>query len=166
MCIVYTAHSVTRPLNRLTTEYPTSAWPSPVLCTRSPTLATILIAVRHVVPVTYTPWDKQTWFSTRTYRGKTTKISHIWIQTMASQWLITIKPRYRPLGFSISPLMSTLTIKSRKFEFWIQDTIMFLLSTTRLARVQPTFAQSLPPWQWTHQTQTERRMRCYAWDQN
>jgi hypothetical protein len=25
-------------------------------------------------------------------------------------------------------------------------------------------AHTLPLWQWTHQTQTERRMRCYAWD--
>jgi hypothetical protein len=32
-----------------------------------------------------------------------------------------IKPRYWPLGFSISPLMSPLTTKSTKFEVQIQD---------------------------------------------
>jgi hypothetical protein len=40
--------------------------PSPVLCTRSPTPATILITTRHATPSIYTPWDKQTWFSTWT----------------------------------------------------------------------------------------------------
>jgi hypothetical protein len=39
--------------------------PSPVLCTRSPTPATILIAACHATPATCTPWDKQMWFSTR-----------------------------------------------------------------------------------------------------
>jgi hypothetical protein len=37
--------------------------PSPVLCTRSPTLATVLIAARHAAPATCTPRDKQTRFS-------------------------------------------------------------------------------------------------------
>jgi hypothetical protein len=49
--------------------------------------------------------------------GRTTETSQIRIQTEASQLLITIKPRYWPLGFSISPLMSTLTTKSTKFKF-------------------------------------------------
>jgi hypothetical protein len=43
-----------------------------------------------------------------------------------------IKPRYWPLGFSISPLMSTLTTKSTKFEIWIQDP----WSTTRRPKSQ------------------------------
>jgi hypothetical protein len=38
-------------------------WSSPVLCTRSPTPVTILIAACHATPVTCTPRDKQTWFS-------------------------------------------------------------------------------------------------------
>jgi hypothetical protein len=50
-------------------------------------------------------------------RGRTTETSRIQIQTMASQLLFIIKPRYWLLGFSISPLMSTLIIKSTKFEF-------------------------------------------------
>jgi hypothetical protein len=37
--------------------------PSPVMCTRSPTSVTILLAARHVAPTTCTPWDKQMWFS-------------------------------------------------------------------------------------------------------
>jgi hypothetical protein len=34
-------------------------------------------------------------------RGRTTEDSWIWIQTEASQWLITIKPRNWPLDFSV-----------------------------------------------------------------
>jgi hypothetical protein len=37
--------------------------PSPVLCTRSPTPTTILVAARHTAPATCTPRDKQTRFS-------------------------------------------------------------------------------------------------------
>jgi hypothetical protein len=55
LCTEQTAHRVTRPPDHSATEYSTCAWPSPVLCTRSPTPATILIAVHHVAPVTYTP---------------------------------------------------------------------------------------------------------------
>jgi hypothetical protein len=43
--------------------------PSPVLCTRSPTRATVHVAARHVASVSCTPRDKQTRFSERT-RGK------------------------------------------------------------------------------------------------
>jgi hypothetical protein len=39
---------------------------SPVLCTRSPTPATVLIAARHATPATCTPRDKQTRFSNKT----------------------------------------------------------------------------------------------------
>jgi hypothetical protein len=39
--------------------------PSPVLCIRSPTPTTTLVAVCHVVPITCTPRDKQTRFSKR-----------------------------------------------------------------------------------------------------
>jgi hypothetical protein len=49
----------------LSTARPPSTWPvrpSPVLCSRSPTPATVLIIAHHVVPITFTPWDKQTWF--------------------------------------------------------------------------------------------------------
>jgi hypothetical protein len=105
LCTVQSAHSVTWPLDHPTTKYPTYAWPTLVPCTRSPTPATILVTARHVAPITNTPQDKQTWFSTPTYRGKTTEISQIWIQTKASQWLITIKPRYWPLGFSVTMAM-------------------------------------------------------------
>jgi hypothetical protein len=77
--------------------------PSPVLCTRSSTPATILVATRHAAPVTCTPQDKQTWFSNETKnKGKTTKMSWILIQISTSQWLITIKPRNWPLSFSPS----------------------------------------------------------------
>jgi hypothetical protein len=92
-----------------------------VLYTMSPTPAMIIVAAHHVAPITYTPWDKQMRLSTWIYRGKTTEITWISIQTTASQWLIIIKPRYWPLYFSISLLMSTLITKSTKFEFRVQD---------------------------------------------
>jgi hypothetical protein len=57
-----------------------------VLCTRSPTPATIFIVVRHVAPATCTPRDKQTRFSNETKnKGKTIKMSQIRIQTSPSQ---------------------------------------------------------------------------------
>jgi hypothetical protein len=75
--MVQTAHDVTRPPDRPITEYPTVR-PSPVLCTRSPTPGTILVATRHAAPATCTPWDKQTWFSKRNKdKGKPTEMSHI-----------------------------------------------------------------------------------------
>jgi nicotinic acid phosphoribosyltransferase len=49
--------------------------------------------------------------------GRTTEVSRIQIQTEASQLLITIKPSYWSLGFSISPLMSTLTTKTQSLNF-------------------------------------------------
>jgi hypothetical protein len=57
-CMVQTAHGITRPPDRPATEYPTCALPSPILCTRSPTM--ILIAAHHVAPAICTPQDKQT----------------------------------------------------------------------------------------------------------
>jgi hypothetical protein len=75
--------------------------PSPVLYTMSSTPAMILVDARHAAPVTCTPRAKQTQFSKRKIdNGKTTKMSQIRIQTSASQWLITIKPRKWPFGFS------------------------------------------------------------------
>jgi hypothetical protein len=92
--------------------------PSSILCTRSPTPATILVAARHAAPGTCTPRDKQTWFSKRNKgKRKKMKLSRIWIQTSPSQWLITIKPRNWPLGFSISPLMSPLITKAQSLKY-------------------------------------------------
>jgi hypothetical protein len=50
-------------------------------------------------------------------RKNKTKLSRIRIQTLPSQWLITIKPRNWSLGFSISPLMSPLTTKAQSLKF-------------------------------------------------
>jgi hypothetical protein len=65
LCAVQTTHNVIWPLDRPTIEYPSCAWPSLVLCTKSPTPTTILVAACHVTPVTYTSWEKHTRFSTR-----------------------------------------------------------------------------------------------------
>jgi hypothetical protein len=70
MCIMQTTHSITWPLDHLADEYPTCAWSSPVLCTRSSNHATIFVAVHHVTPVTYTSRDKQMRFFTNQDKGK------------------------------------------------------------------------------------------------
>jgi hypothetical protein len=51
------------------------------------------------------------------YKKNKIKLFRIQIQTSPSQWLITIKPRNWPLGFSISPLMSPLTTKAQSLKF-------------------------------------------------
>jgi hypothetical protein len=151
----------------------------------------------------------------------------IQIQTRTSHHH-TYKPRHKPLGFSIFPLMSILItpcVQSLNFEFktnwraskWPKTkerlknghlerensktsklvrkrqttnekakkntTLSLTFSMQALPfgtiyhvsinisqppgykRVLPLCAQSLPLWQWTHQTQTERS-RCNAWNQN
>jgi hypothetical protein len=50
-------------------------------------------------------------------KKKKMKLSWIRMQTSPSQWLITIKPRNVPLGFSISSLMSPLTTKAHSLRF-------------------------------------------------
>jgi hypothetical protein len=63
-----------------TQRHPTCAWLSPILCIRSATPATILIAARHAAPATRAPLDKQTRFSTWNKDiGKTTEMSEIQI---------------------------------------------------------------------------------------
>jgi hypothetical protein len=47
--------------------------PTPVLCTRSPTPVTVLVAARHAAPATCTPRDKQTRFSERNKGKRKTK---------------------------------------------------------------------------------------------
>jgi hypothetical protein len=61
--------------------------PFPILCIRSPTPATILVAACHTAPATYTPRDKQTRFSERNKgkRKNKTKLFRIRIQTVPSQ---------------------------------------------------------------------------------
>jgi hypothetical protein len=119
MCKVQTAHGVTdllivRPLNTRFVR------PSRVLYTRSPIPATILVAAHHAALAICTLQDKQTQFFTRYKdKGKTTEMSLIHIQTKAYQWLITIKLSNWPLGFLISPLMTSLITKSTKFEVQI-----------------------------------------------
>jgi hypothetical protein len=54
---VQTAHGATRPLGWPPSTRPVR--PSPVLCTRSPTPATVLVAARHATSATCTPRDKK-----------------------------------------------------------------------------------------------------------
>jgi hypothetical protein len=89
----------------LSTARPPSIWPvrpSPVLCTRSPTPVTVLIAAPprrtyHLHTTRQTnailQWNKDK-------RKIKRKLFWIRIQTSLSQWLITIKPRNWPISFS------------------------------------------------------------------
>jgi hypothetical protein len=144
-------------------------------------------------------------------KKKKMKLSWIRIQTSPSQWLITIKPRNVPLGFSISSLMSPLTTKAHSLRFesktpwstarrpkktrgaqechleegkpqkstkgkkkrqsqakWQERAKKSSKSTQKLKRAKKAQNQHKSSkstlWQWTHQTQTKRRMRCYAWE--
>jgi hypothetical protein len=67
------------PLDLLIARPPSTwpVWPSPVLCTMSPTLATILVAARHAAPATCTPRDKQTRFSKRNKDKRKTKGNYL-----------------------------------------------------------------------------------------
>jgi hypothetical protein len=51
--------------------------PSSILCIRSPTPATVLVAARHATPVTCTPRDKQTRFSERDNDKRKTKQNYL-----------------------------------------------------------------------------------------
>jgi hypothetical protein len=111
------SHSVIQPPDHPAIKYSTHAWPSPVLCTKSPTPVTILIA-----PTTCTPWDKQTQFPTWTrIEVKQPKCPRSEFKPWHVNDSSHIKPSYWPLGFSISLLTSTLITKSTTFEIWIQD---------------------------------------------
>jgi hypothetical protein len=64
MCTMWITHGIIRPPDRSATEYLTCAWLYPIIRTKSPTLASILVVVCHVAFATYTSRDKQTCFST------------------------------------------------------------------------------------------------------
>jgi hypothetical protein len=102
------------------TVYPTCAWPSLILCTRSPTPAMILVAAHHAAPVSCTPQEKQVRFSTWTkIKVKPPKLPGFKFKPKRVDYSSQIKPRYWPLDFSISPLMSTLTTQRNKV--WISN---------------------------------------------
>jgi hypothetical protein len=99
-CRVQTANSVTWPSDCPVTEYPTCATiPDPLhqvsYSCHDPHRC------RYAAPAIFTPRDKETRFSKwNRDKGKTTKMAWIRIQISVSQWLITIKSRNWPLGFS------------------------------------------------------------------
>jgi hypothetical protein len=118
LCAWYRSHTTSPDLTIIWPPSTQPTQPSSVLCTRSPTHATILVAAHHAAPPTYTPRDMQTQFSKRNKdKGKTIKLSHTRIQTSPSQWLITIKWRNWPLDFPISPLTSLVITKAQSLEF-------------------------------------------------
>ena len=69
LCAQYRPHTASPDLSTARPPSTRPVRPSPVLCTRSPTPATVLIAARHVAPTTCTPRDKQMRFSKRN-KGK------------------------------------------------------------------------------------------------
>jgi hypothetical protein len=90
-CTMRVAHDITWAPDCLAPEYPTCAWLSPILYTKSPTPTSIHIVARHVAFATYMSWDKQTRFSTSNNLIWVSSIEMRWIQiqTRTSQFLIT-----------------------------------------------------------------------------
>jgi hypothetical protein len=93
--------------------------PSPVLCTRSPTPATVLVVAGHATPATCTPWDKQTRFSKRNkdkrkikqnyseFEFKPRQVNDSSQSNQVTVYLVSQSP----------PLMSPLTTKAQSFKF-------------------------------------------------
>jgi hypothetical protein len=88
--------------------------PSPVLCTRSPTPATVLIAARHAAPTTCTPRDKQTQFSERNKGKRKTNQNPDSNSNLAKSmtqhnqtkelttWFLSHQPRFRALDRALA----------------------------------------------------------------
>jgi hypothetical protein len=90
-------------------------WSSLVLCIRSPTPATIVIAARHASPDTYTLWDKQIQFSKwNKNKGKTNKTVLDLNSNLTKSMTHHNQTKELILGFSIPPFMSQLTTKRHK----------------------------------------------------
>jgi hypothetical protein len=90
-CMMRITHSITRPPDHPATEYLTCPWSSPLLCTKSPTPASIIVIPHHVAFATYTLEDRQMCFSTPNnwICVSSTGMHRIQIQTRTSQLLIT-----------------------------------------------------------------------------
>jgi hypothetical protein len=118
---VQTAHDATRPLDRSTTDYPTCAT-IPVLCTRSPTPTTILIAARHAAPATSTPRDKETRFSKQNkIKGKQNKTVPDSNSNLAKSMTLHNQTKEWTTWFLNLPLVESIDNKSTNFEVRIQD---------------------------------------------
>jgi hypothetical protein len=91
--------------------------PSSVLCTRSSTPATVLVAVRHAAPATCTPRDKQTRFSKRN-KGKTVPDSN---SNIAKSMTHHNQTKELTTWFLNLSLDDSIDNKSTKFEVQIQD---------------------------------------------
>jgi hypothetical protein len=95
-------------------DHPRSSAPGLLLLPRSSSLH----AMPHLPPAHHETRKRDSPNETKIKEKQNkTKLSWIRIQTSPSQWLITIKARNWPLGFSISPLMSPLTTKARSLKF-------------------------------------------------
>jgi hypothetical protein len=94
--------------------------PSPILCTKSPTPATVLIDARHVAPTTCTPQDKQTRFSNETKikekQNKTVPDSN---SNLAKSMTHHNQTKELTTWFLNLPLDESIDNKSTKFEVQI-----------------------------------------------
>jgi hypothetical protein len=113
----------------LSIAQPPSTWPvrpSPILCTRSSTPTTILVAARHAPPATCTPRDKQTRFSKwnkdkrKTKQNKTIPDSK---SNIAKSMTHHNQAKELTTWFLSLPLDESIDNKSIKFEVRIQDPI-------------------------------------------
>jgi hypothetical protein len=96
--------------------------PSSVLCTRSATPATVLVAACHATPATYTPRDKQTRFSKRNKGKRKTKKTILDSNSNLAK-LMTHQNQTKEwtTWFLNLPLDESIDNKSTKFEVRIQD---------------------------------------------
>jgi hypothetical protein len=91
--------------------------PSPVLCTRSTTPATILVVAHPATPATCTPRDKQTrFFKQNKDKSKINETVPDLNSNFTKSMTHHNQTKKLTLGFSISPLMSPLTTKDTKFK--------------------------------------------------
>jgi hypothetical protein len=92
--------------------------PSPILCTRSPTPATILVVTRHVAPATCTPRDKQTRFSNETrIKEKQNETIPDLNSNLTKSMTHHNQTKERTTWFLNPPLMSSLTTKAQSLKF-------------------------------------------------
>jgi hypothetical protein len=91
--------------------------PSSVLCTRSPTPATVLVAARHAAPATCIPLDKQTWFTNETkVKEKWNKIIPDLNSNLAKSMTHHNQTKEWTTWFLNLPIDESIDNKSTKFE--------------------------------------------------
>jgi hypothetical protein len=116
ICTVQTTHDVTRPSDPLSTGPVLNHLWSSALYLLLLSRYSSLSAMSHLSPAHHETNNRDSPHETR-IKVKLLKCLGLKFKPQHFNDSSHIKPRYWPIGFSISPLMSPLTIKSTKFEF-------------------------------------------------